>query len=130
MRQIYSKEKLFVSNWVWFETAESVKIGYDNFFVNANQVKLSRTGKYPCVAQKQMTLILDISMWNTVGRANKYLHWNDWLLLKEMGVKEYDWCRIASYDEPNGIDRFKMSFGGRYNEDYNLYAACSLRAKV
>lgn len=53
-----------------------------------------------------------------------------WLLLKEMGVKEYDWGGIASCDESNGIDRFKMSFGGRYNEDYNLYAACSLRAKV
>lgn len=62
MRQIYSKGKLFVSNRVWFETAESVKTGYDNLFVNANPVKLSRTGKYPCVAQKQMTLISDISM--------------------------------------------------------------------
>lgn len=51
-------------------------------------------------------------------------------MLKEMGVKEYDWGGIASCDESNGIDRFKMSFGGRYNEDYNLYAACSLRAKV
>lgn len=27
MRQIYSKGKLFVSNRVWFETAESVKTG-------------------------------------------------------------------------------------------------------
>lgn len=52
MRQIYSKGKLFVSNRVWFETAESVKTGYDNLFVNANPVKLSRTGKYPCVEQK------------------------------------------------------------------------------
>ena len=40
-----------------------------------------------------------------------------------MGVKEYDWGGIASCDEPNGIDRFKMPFGGRYNEDYKLYAA-------
>lgn len=60
--QIYSKGKLFVSNRVCFETAESVKIGYDNLFVNANPVKLSRTGKCPCVAQKQMTLISYISM--------------------------------------------------------------------
>ncbi|WP_242886157.1 hypothetical protein [Faecalibacterium sp. BCRC 81149] len=44
-------------------------------------------------------------------------------MLKEMGVKEYDWGGIASCDEPNGIDRFKMPFGGRYNEDYKLYAA-------
>ena len=58
MRQIYSEGKLFVPNRVWFETAESVKTGYDN----SNPVKLSQTGKYPCVAQKQMTLISDISM--------------------------------------------------------------------
>lgn len=45
MRQIYSEGKLFVPNRVWFETAESVKTGYDNLFVNANPVKLSQTGK-------------------------------------------------------------------------------------
>lgn len=43
MRQIYSKGKLFVFNRVWFETAESVKTGYDNLFVNVNPVELSRT---------------------------------------------------------------------------------------
>ena len=51
MRQIYSEGKLFVPNRVWFETAESVKTGYDNLFVNANPGKLSQTGKYPCGAQ-------------------------------------------------------------------------------
>ena len=73
---------------------------------------------------------VDNSMRNAIGRANKYLHWNDWMLLKEMGIKEYDWGGIASHQEPNGIDRFKMSFGGIYREYYNLYAACSLRARL
>lgn len=49
---------------------------------------------------------------NAIDRANKYLHWRDWLYLKEMGVIEYDWGEISSYHNPNGIDRFKMSFLG------------------
>lgn len=53
----------------------------------------------------------DSAMRNAIGRANKYLHWHDWLLLKNIGVIEYDWGGIASYDNPNGIDKFKMSFG-------------------
>lgn len=72
----------------------------------------------------------DNAMRQSIGRANKYLHWNDWMLLKEMGIREYDWGGIASYDEPNGIDRFKMEFGGMYREYYNLYAVCSLRSRI
>ena len=66
----------------------------------------------------------------TSGRANKFLHWHDWLLLKNIGVIEYDWGGIASYDNPNGIDKFKMSFGGEYRKYYNISAVCSLRAKL
>lgn len=28
---------------------------------------------------------------NKIGRANKFLHWNDWIQLKDIGVTEYDW---------------------------------------
>lgn len=31
-----------------------------------------------------------------------------------MGVKEYDWGGMASYESPNGINKFRMSFGGEY----------------
>ena len=72
----------------------------------------------------------DNAMRNAIGRANKYLHWNDWLLLKKMGIVEYDWGGIASYDNPNGIDKFKMSFGGEYRKYYNISSTCSLRAKL
>lgn len=64
-----------------------------------------------------------------IGRANKYLHWSDLLCLKEMGVQEYDWGGISSYDNPNGIDEFKMSFGGVHRRYYNLSCACSPLAK-
>lgn len=67
---------------------------------------------------------------NAIGRANKYLHWNDWLWLKEMGIKEYDWGGIASYDNPNGIDKFKMAFGGVHKKYYNLSCTCSIRARL
>lgn len=72
----------------------------------------------------------DNAMRNAIGRANKFLHWNDWLLFKKMGIQEYDWGGIASYEEPNGIDRFKMAFGGTYRKYYNLYCDCSLRARA
>ena len=74
--------------------------------------------------------VADSAMRNAIGRANKYLHWHDWLLLKNVGVIEYDWGGIASYDNPNGIDKFKMSFGGEYRKYYNISAVCSLRAKL
>lgn len=67
---------------------------------------------------------------NVIGRANKYLHWSDWLYLKGMGVTEYDWGGISSYHNPNGIDKFKMSFGGEYREYFNLLAFCSWKAKI
>ena len=74
--------------------------------------------------------VADNSMRNAIGRANKYLHWNDWLYLKQCGVVEYDWGGIASYEKPNGIDKFKMSFGGQYRKYYNLFCDCSLAAKA
>ena len=74
--------------------------------------------------------VVDNAMRNAIGRANKYLHWSDWLYLKQMGVIEYDWGGIESYEEPNGIDKFKMAFGGKYNEYYNLFCDCSFRAKI
>lgn len=74
--------------------------------------------------------VADNAMKNAIGRANKYLHWNDWLYLKQMGVREYDWGGIASYESPNGIDKFKMSFGGEYRKYYNLFCNCSFLAKA
>ena len=74
--------------------------------------------------------VADNAMRNAIGRANKYLHWNDWLYLKQMGVKEYDWGGIASYESPNGIDKFKMSFGGEYRKYYNLFCNCSFTARA
>lgn len=44
--------------------------------------------------------VADKAMRNAIGRANKYLHWNDWLYLKHSGIIEYDWSGISSYENP------------------------------
>ena len=74
--------------------------------------------------------VADNAMRNAIGRANKYLHWNDWIYLKGDGVVEYDWGGISSYEKPNGIDKFKMSFGDQHRKYYNLFCNCSLAAKA
>lgn len=45
------------------------------------------------------------------GYANKYLHWKDILLSKEMNFKIYDFGGINRETVP-GISRFKLSYGG------------------
>ncbi len=47
-----------------------------------------------------------------IGFMNRGLHWHDIRLFKEMGRKRYDWGGIVSTENPNGIDIFKMGFGG------------------
>ncbi len=56
---------------------------------------------------------------NMIGRANKRLHWEDWLFFKERGCATYDWGGVFAYDSENGIDRFKMLFGGMPHDYYN-----------
>ncbi len=67
---------------------------------------------------------------NAIGRANKYLHWEDMLFFKGKGVKRYDWGGVMSLEEPNGIDKFKMSFGGEPVEYYNIGINNTLKAKM
>jgi lipid II:glycine glycyltransferase (peptidoglycan interpeptide bridge formation enzyme) len=50
---------------------------------------------------------------------NKYLHWKDILLFKQMNLLEYDFGGIDLERVP-GISQFKLSFGGRI-ETVNNY---------
>lgn len=54
------------------------------------------------------------------GRINKYLHFRDMLKLKEVGVENYDWGNLSSKENYNGIDNFKISFGGDITDGYNV----------
>ena len=56
---------------------------------------------------------------NVIGRANKRLHWEDWLYFKRLGVRIYDWGGVFAYDSENGIDKFKEAFGGVPHDYYH-----------
>ena len=70
---------------------------------------------------------------NFAARVNKYLHWQDYLYFKEHGIKEYNWGGIYSFDNPNGIDEFKLSL---CNDDdtkvinYSVIEPCTLLGRV
>lgn len=65
-----------------------------------------------------------------IGRANKRLHYEDMLYFHNSGYKTYDWGGITSFDEPDGIDSFKMSFGGERKEYYDETCLLSFRHKL
>lgn len=66
---------------------------------------------------------------NKIARANIYLHYADLLVFKGKGVLHYDWGGIFSFDDPNGIDRFKMEFGGHQMVLQNAIIGKSLWGK-
>lgn len=74
--------------------------------------------------------VMDSSKKNAIGRANKLLHYEDIRYFKSIGVKRYDWGGISSYDNPNGIDKFKLSFGGSHIEYNNIVFFKTLKSKV
>ncbi len=74
--------------------------------------------------------VADNAMRNAIGRANKYLHFKDMEYLASLGVDSYDWGGISSSTEPNGIDKFKMSFGGELVKYYNITCANSFKQKL
>lgn len=56
-----------------------------------------------------------------IGRSNKRLHWEDMLFFKKNGFKIYDWGGISSFENPNGIDEFKLSFTDNAERDRHVY---------
>ncbi len=64
------------------------------------------------------------------GMANKLLVYRDMLWLKEHGVTRYDWGGIFNFDHPNGIDRFKMLFGGKQAMVYNHFVGNTMKGKL
>lgn len=65
-----------------------------------------------------------------IGRANKRLHWEDMLYFKQKGLLWYDWGGISDFDNPNGIDEFKLKFGGEKITYYNVFAGNTLLGKL
>ena len=74
--------------------------------------------------------VADNAARNAIGRANKYLHFKDMERLSSIGVDHYDWGGISSSCEPNGIDKFKMSFGGELAKYYNIKYVRSFKQRL
>lgn len=67
---------------------------------------------------------------NCIGRMNKYLHWKDIQWFKNRGTKRFEWGGISSPETPNGIDKFKMEFGGKVACYNNYIIANSIKGKL
>lgn len=64
------------------------------------------------------------------GWANRGLHDHDIMYFKDCGYKYYDWGNIASLEEPNHIDKFKMSFGGEIKTAYGYFIGNTIKGKI
>jgi Acetyltransferase (GNAT) domain len=67
---------------------------------------------------------------NLIGRANRYLHWEDIRLFKSRGFELYDFGGLDVEErtpKTAGIARFKRGFGGEVRPVYSLTRPVSLR---
>jgi hypothetical protein len=67
---------------------------------------------------------------NLIGRANKYLHWNDIQYLQSHSFQLLDWGGLSSLTDPNGVDKFKKEFGGYEDQYYNIIVGKSLIGRL
>lgn len=68
-----------------------------------------------------------------IGRANRWLHWQDILRFKAEGRSWYDWGGWYEGDENEDllrINQFKESFGGEVLQTYNGEALISMKARM
>ena len=68
-----------------------------------------------------------------VGRANRWLHWQEMLRFKEMGLDTYDWGGLfedESVPENAGVNKFKRDFGGREVRTYDCTVPVTLRGRI
>ena len=118
LREYASKDALVITSAL----IDDIPVVYHSYIVDDTHSRLMHS----CSQFRTV----DNAQRNAIGRANKYLHWCDWLYLKEKGVKEYDWGCIGSYECPSSIDQFKLSFGGSYKEYYQLSCDYSFAARL
>ena len=66
----------------------------------------------------------------SMGPFNIFQHIRDMDWFREHGIVIYDWGNISSSVRPNGIDRFKMSFGGKVTTVYNTFVGNTFLGKI
>lgn len=87
-------------------------------------------GEESCLCYSVSNYRDDISKRNLAGRMNKLLHVKDMQWFKEAGYSLYDWGNISNSATPNGIDKFKMSFGGDVVTLYNSFVGNSIKGRL
>ncbi len=97
------------------------KLSSDNQTLIMHSYMLDEAAKYACQIQAaSMFRVLDIPDANAFfGRANRYLHYLDMLLLKERGYQTFDIGGVAvDTEDPvlKEVNAFKDSFGGELVE--------------
>ena len=68
-----------------------------------------------------------------IGRANRWLHWQDMLGFRRMGVGRYDWGGLfedESTPERKGINRFKRDFGGEPVRSYECVLPLTVKGRL
>jgi lipid II:glycine glycyltransferase (peptidoglycan interpeptide bridge formation enzyme) len=70
---------------------------------------------------------------NKIGRANRYLHWQDMQRFKSEGISTYDfggWYQGESDQQRLSINKFKEEFGGQIVKNYICERALTSKAKI
>jgi hypothetical protein len=70
---------------------------------------------------------------NTIGRANRYLHWHDLLRYKRAGIPLFDfggWYAGRDDEDLLRINAFKEEFGGRVVPEFHCAVPASLRGRM
>jgi hypothetical protein len=68
-----------------------------------------------------------------VGRANRWLHWQEMLRFRSRGLPRYDWGGLfedESTPERAGINRFKKEFGGTAVRRYDCVLPITLKGRM
>jgi hypothetical protein len=68
-----------------------------------------------------------------VGRANRWLHWQEMRRFKALGITRYDWGGLfedESAPERAGINRFKKEFGGEPVRSYDCTVPLTPRGRI
>lgn len=78
-------------------------------------------------------LLTDSSSRNALGRANRYLFWQDILRHQAQGLETFDfggWYPGQTDQSLLDINRFKEEFGGKITREYNCQQVRSLKAQI
>jgi hypothetical protein len=68
-----------------------------------------------------------------IGRANRYLHWRDFLALQALGIKLYDfggWYEGTQDAKKIRINQFKAEFGGELVVNFNILQGATWKGKL